>query len=413
MPRNDFFYDGFTEERLNDFIEWSNLVNNFMNGVNTEEDRAKAEEYRKSFYLEIESVKINDIESAIKETEESGDSEKKTLLERVKEEVRNARKEMYKRKAPNVVKNLFNLDNREFQPHGDYNYWNEAETEDLICVEQEIDKIKINKDNFQNIAYRTNTNLIDYTIEELKREVITELKKEEIEKNKEQEIKEAIETVEQEAEEMFGASEKEKGYVRKHIDNERKIVKERIINEAVEEYIKNTDEETINKEIEESIKAAKESGDIEKAEKLENKKEKIEKLQNITNKAEKLRKSATIYGYRYQETIENDSYKVERKPDETLLSILDKMFEEIGKEMGAPYGVTNYIYAYLTNASDKTDLLKRLNIVDEKLDKYEEVLKEAYGKGTYKDVMEDAITTAQKDFEGGDILGLDEEVESR
>ena len=311
MFDDNFFYDGFTEEAINDFIEWADSVNDSINRADTEFDKERAARERKRFYSEIESVKIKDIEAAIKEAEETGDNGKKVLLERVKQEVQNARRVMYERKAPDIITNLVGLRDSRFS-YNEHEYWDEAEIEDLIFSEQVIDGIKIDKNNFQNIAYRTDTTTIE--------------------------------------------------------------------------------------------------GAIEKAEKAGNN-EKKEKLQAIRNKIDRLRGSATIYGYRYQPGKEHD---VERKADESVMDAIDAMFQQLGQEGSATFAGMNYIYVYLTNASDKTDLLKRLKTVDEKLDKYEEILKKAYGKdSTYRDAMQGAITTAKEDFESGDILGLDEKVEGR
>ena len=98
MFDDNFFYDGFTEEAINDFIEWADSVNDSINRADTEFDKERAARERKRFYSEIESVKIKDIEAAIKEAEETGDNGKKVLLERVKQEVQNARRVMYERK---------------------------------------------------------------------------------------------------------------------------------------------------------------------------------------------------------------------------------------------------------------------------------------------------------------------------
>lgn len=307
---NNFFYNGFTEESINDFIEWSNAVNNGINKADTEEDKKTAEKDKKEFYREIESVKIKDIEDAIKSSEESGDNEKKALLERIKQEVQNARRVMYERKASDIIDTSIGLIDRRYS-YNEYEYWSEAEVEDLIFSEQAIDEIKIDRNNFGNIAYRTSTDSIEL-----------------------------------------------------------------------------------------AIKKAEEEGNIEKK----------ERLTIIRNKIDRVRRSATIYAHRYQAGKESS---VERKSDETVLSIIDRNFEELGQEAGAAFGGMNYIYVYLTNAKDKTDLLERLKVVDEKLDKYEEILKKEYGKETYKGAMQRAIDTAREDFESGDVLGIDKEVESR
>ena len=300
MIDDNFFYDGFTEEAVNDFIEWSDSVNDTVNRADTELAKENAARKRKEFYREIESVKIKDIEVAIKET---GDNKRKTLLERVKQEVQNARRVMYERKAPDIITNLFGLTDSRYS----YNeYWAEAEIDDLIFSEQAIDEIKIGKDNFQNIAYGTNTNSIELAIER-----------------------------------------------------------------------------------------AEEAGNIEKK----------QRLINIRDKIERVRASATIYGHRYQPGKE---HSVERKPDERILGMIDRMFEELEQEASAGFVLNSGIYVYLTNAKDKNDLLKRLEVVNSKLEEYEK----AKSEGSI-DYIKRGIGEAVQDFESGDILGIDKEVEER
>lgn len=305
MHSNNFFYDGFTEESLEDFIEWSDSVNDSIDKADTEKAKEVAEEGRKKFYLEIESVKIKDIETAIKEAEESGDNEKKILLERVKEEVQNARRVMYKRKAPDIITNLLGLNDSHFS-YNEYQYWDEAEIEDLIFSEQAIDEIKIDRHNFQNISYKTNTNSIQLAIEKAEKE-----------------------------------------------------------------------------------------GNIEKK----------ERLIIIRDKIDRVRRFATVYGYRYQPGKE---HSVERKPDERTLSIIDRMFEELEQESSAGFALNNEIYVYLTNAKDKNDLLRRLEVVNSKLEEYEKL------RSTESmEYIKKGIGEALDDFESGDILGVDKEVECR
>ena len=302
MIDDNFFYDGFTEEAVNDFIEWSDSVNDTVNRADTELAKENAARKRKEFYREIESVKIKDIEVAIKET---GDNKRKTLLERVKQEVQNARRVMYERKAPDIITNLFGLTDSRYS-YNEYEYWAEAEIDDLIFSEQAIDEIKIGKDNFQNIAYGTNTNSIELAIER-----------------------------------------------------------------------------------------AEEAGNIEKK----------QRLINIRDKIERVRASATIYGHRYQPGKE---HSVERKPDERILGMIDRMFEELEQEASAGFVLNSGIYVYLTNAKDKNDLLKRLEVVNSKLEEYEK----AKSEGSI-DYIKRGIGEAVQDFESGDILGIDKEVEER
>ena len=59
-------------------------------------------------------------------------------------------------------------------------------------------------------------------------------------------------------------------------------------------------------------------------------------------------------------------------------------------------------------------MLKRLEIVDEKLKEYEEILRKTYGKEiTYNDAMQTAVTSATEDYKSGNIRGLDKKGESR
>ena len=42
MFDDNFFYDGFTEEAINDFIEWADSVNDSINRADTEFDKERA-----------------------------------------------------------------------------------------------------------------------------------------------------------------------------------------------------------------------------------------------------------------------------------------------------------------------------------------------------------------------------------
>ena len=296
------YYDGFTKEDLNNFVTDIEEINRRIADPATAEE---AKESKERFYLEIESIKMGEIEKAIRDAEESNDNERKTLLERVKSEVENARSQMYKRKAPDIINTLVGLNERRYS-YNEYEYWDEAKIEDLIFAEQAIDEIKIDKNNFQNIAYRTNTDFI-----------------------------------------------------------------------------------------ERAIKIAEQAGDDEKK----------ERLQNIKNKIDKLQSSAAIYGYRYQPGKENN---VERRSDESILSVIDRMFEELEQEASAGFLLNGEIYVFLTNAKDKNDFLKRLEVVSSKLEEYEKIK-----SPESIEYIKKAIEISKEDFETGDIQGMDKEVEGR
>ncbi len=301
-----FFYEGFTDQALRHFERKAKYIKSKVEVVDNEELQKRYQEEKEDFYTDIETIKIKDIEDAIKDAETSGNDERKALLDIVLKEVESAKAEMYKRDSAERISKLLGLNETEYR-YSDDDFWNEARFEDLIFAYQAIKEIKIDETNCQIIGFNSNDRAIQIAIEN--------------------------------------------------------------------------------------------------AEKAGNNAKKLA-LKDIKYGIDKLKNSAEIYSLRYQLGEEG---KTELKSDEKVIEIIDKMFEELNKEPSAVHSGMNHIYVYLTNAKDKNDLLNRLKIINGKLDRYEEILKETNEKSTYNDSIQIAIETAKEDFENKDILGLDEE----
>lgn len=155
------------------------------------------------------------------------------------------------------------------------------------------------------------------------------------------------------------------------------------------------------KDLEQAIKESEEKGDRIRTEKLKT-------ILNIATetktKIERDAASKVIHNFRYR-NLNREKILVE---DETLVSNINRFFYELEQEASAGYALNSTIYVYLTNAKDKNDFLKRLEVVSSKLEEYEK------SKSSESlEYIKEGIETSVKDFESGDILGKDTDVDGR
>jgi len=163
-------------------------------------------------------------------------------------------------------------------------------------------------------------------------------------------------------------------------------------NDLSENFIKNA---------EKAIETAKANGDTERTEKLTT----ILKIASqLKTGIEREEASDVIHNFRYMH-LNGEKIKIE---DEKILAGINRFLEELDEEASAGLNLNNSIYTYITNAKDKDDLLKRLEVVNAKLQEYEkEKSEQSLGWANQ------SITLAVEDFENGDILGIDKDVEGR
>lgn len=159
--------------------------------------------------------------------------------------------------------------------------------------------------------------------------------------------------------------------------------------------------ESFIRKLNEAIEDAKEKGD---SERIENLSTILQVAHEVKTGIEREQSSRVIAGFRY-ETVNGKKNLV---GDEKILFDINRFFDDLGKEASAGFALKNSIYVYLTNAKDKEDLLKRMEVITVKLEEYE---KEKTGQSL--DEVNRAIELAVNDYRNDDIRGIDKNVDER
>lgn len=127
----------------------------------------------------------------------------------------------------------------------------------------------------------------------------------------------------------------------------------------------------------------------------------LDVAKELRRKFERERESEVIRSIRYKSV---NGKKVEVTTEE-LLNQIDIFLKEIDMEASAGFRVNGTIYTFLTDAKDKDDFIRRMETVSLKLSEYEK-----NKSPNSLEYIKEGFEVAKKDFESGDILGLDQKV---